>query len=147
MKTKLRTQGFTLIEILIVISMILFLFGLSLPVYQSMMFGSEVENANKILVSTLRRAQTQSTAGLDDSKWGVYVTSTHVILFKGDTYATRDTTADTSYTFPAALAVSGPTEIVFTKRYGTPSTTGTIILSLNDKIAQIVINSKIIESY
>ena len=152
MNRDIKIHGFTLLEILLVISLILFMFGLSMPVYNTMLYGSEIENGNKILVSTLRRAQNQAMANSDNSKWGVYLTTTNVTLFKGNTYFTRDNTADTIYTLPATLSVSGPSgpapvEITFTKKYGVPSITGTITLSLNGKTANIVINSKIVQSY
>lgn len=147
MRMNIRIKGFTLLEIILVVALILFLFGISMPVYQTMLFGSEVESGNKILVSTLRKAQTQSMASVSDAKWGVKLFSNNLVLFKGDSYDARDSSADSAYTLPATFVISGPTEIVFSKKYGIPSATGTITLSLNGKTANILINSKIVQSY
>jgi prepilin-type N-terminal cleavage/methylation domain-containing protein len=140
-------RAFTMIEILSVIAIMLLLFGISLPIYQSSLNSSEMDNALKIAVSTIRKAQLQSMAVSNDAQWGVRITSTTLTLFQGASYATRVATYDTDYTLPGNMAYSGPSEIVFSKLYGVPATTGTLILSKNGKSVQIVINAKGIQSY
>jgi len=140
-------KAFTLVEIISVMGMMLLLFGISLPVYQSLMFGSDVENAQKILVSTLRTAQVQSMAVQDDSKWGVHITSTQLVLFQGGSYLTRVQAYDIPYSLPSNLTVTSPGDIVFTKVYGLPETIGTITITKNEKLTTIIINSRGVQTY
>jgi len=140
-------QAFTLVEILGVIAIMSILFAISLPVYTSFLTSNEVDNATKTTVSTLRKAQLQAMAVKDDAQWGVRLTSSTITLFQGSSYALRVTSYDTNYTLPGAMAYSGPSEIVFSKLYGIPATTGTATFSKNGKSYSIVINAKGVQSY
>jgi prepilin-type N-terminal cleavage/methylation domain-containing protein len=142
-----RIKAFTLVEVLVVIALLSLLMGISLPVYQNSQYKTELENADSVTVSTLRSAQIYSMNSFRDSVWGVRISSANIVLFKGTTYATRDTAYDITYSFPGGLSISGPSEIVFSKLYGAPNTTGTISISKYSNTNQIVINAKGVKSY
>lgn len=135
-------RGFTLVELLLSIAMIGVLSAITAPVWSRIQTKNDLDVATVTLVHSLRRAQALSVASDGDSVWGVETLSGSITVFKGDSYATRDTTYDEVFDLPAAIAVGGPAEITFSKLLGAPSTTGTISLTDGSDSANIVINSK-----
>lgn len=144
----LETRGFTLVELLLSVGIIALLAGLSAPVYVSFQTRNDLEVTSQSIVEMLRRAQTYARGVNGDSQWGVAIQSSTAILFKGATYATRDATYDETQTISPSTAVSGLSEIVFSKLDATPSTTGTITLTANTNDTRtITINGKGMVSY
>lgn len=143
----MKYNAFTIVEIVLVIAVMLFLAAISLPVYESTLSNSEVDNANKILVSTIRSAQFRSMGGVEDSQWGVKINGTTITLFKGTSYASRVVTSDINYSIPVGVSQSGPSEFVFSKIYGVSNATGTITLHKNSRTVNIVINTRGVQSY
>jgi hypothetical protein len=80
-------------------------------------------------VHALREAGFFSETMKEDSQWGVNMATSTITVFKGATYATRDTTWDETYTFPPSITLSGIAQEVYTKNSNTPATTGTITLT------------------
>ena len=94
-------------------------------------------------LQTLRRAQILSQAVDGDSSWGVKLQQTDIALFKGTSYSLRDTTFDEIYTLSGNVTPSGVSEVVFSKLFCNPSTTGTLILtSSNNEVQNIALNEK-----
>ncbi len=135
-----KSDGFTLLELLLVIGILALLIITSLPLvinfYKIRALGVH-ENG---IVQTLRRAQLKAMSVEDDSSFGVYLTSEKYVLFKGNFYGIRDTAYDEIFDLPNNLSVIGPSEIVFSKLRGTPSDTGTIILTIDNRSETININ-------
>lgn len=143
-------RGFSLIEILLSVVIIGMLVGMSLPVYQSYQSRNDLDIATEGVANMLRRAQAYSKGMNDDSQWGVHVVTGSATLFKGATYASRDTTLDEINTIPASFTVTAGSDILFTKLYGVPSATGTIVTitspNTNDT-RTVTINGKGMVSY
>lgn len=139
-----RTKsGFSLIEMLLCVAVLGCIFAFSNPIYALFQTRNDLDIASDTVANELRSAQTFAQAVDGDIEWGVYVQNTGVTLFKGSTYATRDTTYDQVATFTSSMTVSGPTEIIFSKVFGLPSTTGTITLtSPNNETRTVAINAK-----
>ena len=137
-------RGFTLVEMLLSVSIIALLVGVSAPVYNSFATRNDLDVTIMGLETALRRAQTYARAVEGDSQWGVAVITGKVVLFKGATYATRDTNFDESTTVSGGITTSGLSEVVFAKMTGTPSATGTATLtssSTNDS-RTVTLNAK-----
>lgn len=135
-------RGFTLVELLLSIATIGVLSAITAPVWSRIQTKNDLDVAMVTLAHSLRRAQALSVASDGDSVWGVETLSGSITVFKGGSYATRDTTYDEVFDLPAAITVGGPAEITFSKLLGVPSTTGTISLTDGGDSANIVINSK-----
>lgn len=123
-----RTNGFTMVELLLSVGIISMLAGLSLPLYASFYNRTNLDTATDQVAHALRRAQTFSRAANGDTTWGVRVQSGSAVVFKGATYAARDATYDEIISLNN-ITPTGLSEVVFTKLYGVPSTTGTITLT------------------
>ena len=136
-------KGFTLIEILLSLAIIGIIAGFSVPIYQSFMVRNDLDIATGTVSQVLRYAQTQSQAMHGDSSWGVYIGSGKITLFKGASYASRDTDYDEETSVPSTISASGLTEVVFDLLTGEPQTIGTLtISSVNGDVRTISINEK-----
>lgn len=142
-----RVAGFSLVEMLLTMALLTGLVGISLTIYMGFLSQNQLESVRSSVMQSLTSAQANSAAEYMDSQWGVYITTSSATLFKGSSYATRDTSQDFLYNFASLVGVSGPTEVVFSKLYGFPSATGNINLSLKGKTISIQLNSRNIVSY
>lgn len=136
-------RGFTLIEVLLSVAIIGILVGLSLPIYQSFQNRNDLDIAAQNVTDTLRRAETYSRAVNGDSQWGVEIQSGAVTLFKGTSFASRNTTYDEAISMSTSISLTGLSEVLFTKVTGAPNTTGSVTLtSSNNDTRTVTINAK-----
>lgn len=140
-------QGFTLLELLLSVAIISLLAGLSLPVYRTLLSKNDLDIAAQVSANSLRRAEILSQATDGDNTWGVKAQNGSIVIFKGASYATRDTTFDETFNVPASITVGGTTEILFAKFTGLPQTTGTLNLSSESDSRAVTINSKGMVNY
>ena len=145
----MKSGGFTLIEVLLSVAIISLITGMSLPILASFNDRNDLDLTTQSIVSQLRRAQTYSRGVNGDSQWGVYAQNGNAILFKGSSYAARDTSYDESTTISPAITVTGLGELLFAKLDGTPSTTGSLTLTNTNtnETRTITINAKGMVSY
>lgn len=136
------TNGFTLLELLLVIATITILVGFSVPVSARSQVKNDLDIATSTIVQSLRRAEILSKAVDGDIGWGVNIGSGNITLFKGNTYATRDTNFDETTTLQPTITPSGLSEIDFAKFTGLPGSTGTITLTTSSDTKNITINAK-----
>jgi len=116
----LKSNGFTLLEILIVVGIIAVLMSLSLPLGLDFYRGQQLETQSQEIVQTLRRAQLKAMSVEDDSSFGVYFTDDNYTLFKGSSYTTREFQYDEVFNLSLILTLSGLSEVVFSKLEGAP---------------------------
>jgi len=136
------SHGFTLIELILSMALIATLAGITAGVYYATQVKNGLDIAATTLAQGLRRAQSSAQVGDSDSGWGMYVQSGNITLFKGSTYATRDTTADETTSYASNITASGTKEIDFAKFTGDPAATATFTLSTSADTKTITVNSK-----
>lgn len=134
---KLNT-GFTIIELMVAILIMASISTIVVTNFPVMQKQVSLNNVNQELIAVLRLAQVKAMTAESNSAYGVYfnysVTPNKYILFKGSSYASRDTTADRTYSFPRGISMGvslTPTgqQVVFSKITGVPQAYGTILLS------------------
>ena len=85
-------KGFSLIEIIISISILAIISSSAFVWFVSYQRQTELDSVSKIIISVLRDAQSRSTSGTDNKKWGVLFDNSNnkLILFRdeGFGYAT-----------------------------------------------------------
>lgn len=141
-------NGFTLLEVLLSIALISVIAGISIPIYQSFQVRNDLDIATTSTVQVLRRAQVLSQASDGDAGWGWKIESGRMVLFKGTSYASRDSLYDEVYDVPMSITPSGVSEIVYAKFTGLPSLFGTVTLTTNtNETRSITINAKGTVSY
>ena len=139
--------GFTLLEILLSISVLAIIAGVGIPVYQSFQVRNELSLATNTVAQTMRRAQTLAEAVEGDDTWGVYVGGSAITLFKGANYLGRDVAYDEIFNLSNTIVPTGDQEIIFNKFTGEPQSFGTLILTTADDSKTITINAKGLNSY
>jgi len=131
-------KGFTLVEILIVIVIVSFLLIFTLSWGMDFWKTQQIDSMAEEVIQALRRARLSSVSSGSDSSSGVYFDSGRYVLFRGTSYASRDS----EEVFLSDASFSGDiSEVVFSKLEGMPSNTGDIILTVSGKTRTININS------
>jgi len=143
-----QQAGFTLVELLVSVTIIILITGMTLPIYESFVRRNDLDLIAQSLALTIRRAETYARAVNYDSQWGVEIQSSGVTLFQGTSFAGRNTAYDETVTMPPSVSPSGLSEVQFAKFSAAPNTTGTVTLtsSANDT-RTITINAKGTVSY
>lgn len=141
-------RGFTLMEVVLTMAVLVILTGLSIPLYQAFQVKNDLAVSEEMIVQALRRAQMLSQGVDGDTTWGVSVASGSVVLFQGTSYASRDASFDETYDMSGSITPSGVSEVVFAAFTGSPQTTGTMTLtSSNNETQTVTINAKGVSAY
>lgn len=136
-------NGFTLPEILLSLSILAIIAAMSIPLYGTFMVRNDLDIAASTLTQNLRRAQALSQAGDGDTSWGVHVGVGGILIYKGVSYAARDTLYDENTSIPTSIVPSGLTDVTFSKTTGLPQAYGTFTLtSQGGEIRNVTINEK-----
>lgn len=144
----LGERGFSLVELLLSITILGMMAGLTWPVYQSYQQRNDLDVTAQSIADGLRRAQTYARSGNGDSVWGVRILSNSAVLYRGATYASRNTAYDEPTSIPSAFTVGGLSDISFAKFTAAPSATGSITLTAgSNNTRTITINEKGMVSY
>jgi len=118
------TKGFTLIELLLSVAIMGVIFGIGVPVYQSLQSSDDLDRAAASVAHAWRRAQGLARANQGDQLWGVHVATGQLTLFQGANYAGRIVAQDEITDIPATITPSGFTDAVFSKMFGLPGVIG-----------------------
>ena len=140
--TNKLSHGFTLVEMVVVIGIIGLLATISTSVYSSMKTHENLEITTTSVVEAIRHAQANTQTGKGDSVWGIKILSSSAVIFKGASYAGRDTSVDQLFDFSGGLVASGLSEIVFAKITGSTPNIGTMTLTNSYGVKNISINEK-----
>ncbi|MFA5134899.1 MAG: type II secretion system protein [Patescibacteria group bacterium] len=87
---RVQSNGFTFIEVLIVIGMLGLLSGLAIPFYQSFQVDSRLDDTAHEAAQALRRAQSMAMASDALSAFGVHFDGQQFVLFRGHAYVPGD---------------------------------------------------------
>jgi len=134
--------GFTLTEILLAVAIIAIIGAASAPYLSRFLAGGYLTTTTDKVVRTLRKAQTYSLNGKQDSVWGVHYEPKLLVLFKGDSYTTRDSSFDEKFNIPQMVGIVGLADVYFQKLRGKPSETLSITISALDDQRMITVNSE-----
>lgn len=114
------SAGYTLIEILLVIAIILTVGFLSTSFPARLIHHSEIMDAFEELSGALEKARFYAISGKKNSAWGVHYGNSAITLFKGDSYSGRDRSFDEVTGINRHISVSGFNEMVFIRPGGRP---------------------------
>jgi type II secretory pathway pseudopilin PulG len=124
-----RRSGFTLVEITISLGVTLILFGVVAIISINFIKNRTAEVVTETMVSYLRAAEQRALGSEGNISHGISLANGNLTMFRGASYAGRQTAYDTIMPYPSYIAFSGITEVIFAKQTGTPSVTGTITVN------------------
>jgi prepilin-type N-terminal cleavage/methylation domain-containing protein len=126
---KCKYNGFSLIELLVVISLAGIIFSITVPLGVDYIAKNNISVAKTTIVSAIRTAQQHSINMVDDTRWGIYTNTDHLIMYAGDSYGSRDTDLDLRHDIPTGIEMTSGLDINFASMTGIPSTNANIVLS------------------
>ncbi|OGF62775.1 hypothetical protein A2662_00215 [Candidatus Giovannonibacteria bacterium RIFCSPHIGHO2_01_FULL_45_33] len=135
-------KGFTLLEILVSMAIIVVLSALIFSVMSSFGESNKLTEANSGIIGLLRDARSRTLASEFGSNFGVHFENTKAVLFRGDVYDSASP-ANESYLLPPSIEISaidltaGAVDTVFTRLYGTTTASGTVTLRSRSVPAKI----------
>lgn len=127
-----KEDGFTLVELLIVIAVTLALAATAMPLYGRLQSARQLDAEMTLIIQNLRLARGRSVAGINNSVHGVEFASNRYILYQGSSYAARDEDFDQVFVLDSSLTISSnlaSNEVDFSKGIGLPDNTGSITIS------------------
>jgi len=141
-----KSKGFTLIEVILVLAIIIAMVVLSIPFYQSFQIRTQLSNTSQEITQTLRYSQSKAMAIEDYSNFGLHFESDKYVLFRGNSYNPTDSYNEV-YDLVETLSISvnlngGGNDIIFDRLKGSTSNYGTVtITSVNNESKIITVNS------
>lgn len=121
-------RGFTMIELIIVITIFVITAGITLPFLGNFQQVETIEVLRQDLGQTLRMAQHRSMTQQNGLKWGVRFDPNRYTLFAGPSYEERIAGMDNEYVLKSGFALSGAETIIFSEN-GMPNAPRTLTLS------------------
>lgn len=136
-------RGYTLIELLLVIVIISIVAMLSSPFYARFLLQNAVDNTVDQLSGSLRKAQVYSMTGKQGSAWSVNFSSNTITLYKGTSFAGRDSAFDEKFSVNPNVSISGMTDISYARVTGLPTPAiSTITISSGSNSKTVSVNSQ-----
>lgn len=136
----IRNFGFTLLELMLVISVASIILASSFVFYQYAYLRENGKDVKNIVWNALSTARSYALSNRENSNWGVAFATSTVIIFKGTTFSGRDSNFDELFEYRGAI-VSGLTEIYFSKRSATTTGNQSIVVSNDQNSYTFSINS------
>lgn len=134
-------RGFSLIEVMLVVGLVGAVAGVGIPLYRDYQIRNDLSLATEQVTQGLARARLMAQAGQEDNAWGFFVPAG--VLYKGESYETRDPLFDEYYPMPSTITIQGLLEVNYGKVSGSPDATGEITLTtINDDTRNILIEVK-----
>jgi len=137
-------HGFTLVELLVVLAILVIVAALAIPFVYSWQTSSDLYTDADTLTQILRRARHQAVTGQNQKAWGVYFDSANhqFILFAGGSFSSRETEFDQAFDYPESfnLTTDFGEEIYFSAYTGQASASGMVTLAAGDQSEQILIS-------
>lgn len=141
----MKSTGFSLIELILVISLVLLLATLGTSFAARFLTQNAVLNATDQLIGNFRKVQINAMMGKQNSNWGVNYASNTITLYKGNTFSTRNPVFDEKFSVNSNVSISGFSDDNFSRITGLPSNftpPQTITISGSGETKTITINSQ-----
>lgn len=137
-------KGFSMIEILVVISIFFLVTGVGLFMSFDIFRGSNIHSEKDLIISLLEKARSESMNNLNEKVHGFCVKGSNYIVFEDGTCSTntREEIYEKNSGISLTYSPTIPSEIIFDRLTGNPTWNGSISVSKDGKTAIISINSQ-----
>jgi len=131
--TGAKDGGFTLPEIIVVLSLIVIISAISVVAFFNLREKKSIDKDVDSVVSIIEKTRNMSLNRKNDSSYGVYFSTTSVSVYSGGTRITGNKISEYPLEAISKIATTSlssyGSEIDFTKITGVPNATGTITIS------------------
>ena len=140
----MKKKGFTLIEIILVISLVFIISAATIPSYSKFINGRKLQSDQNKLIENIRYARELAESGKNNSNFGVYFQESRYVLYQGEGYGNRDPSQDQIFDLSKNIELSNLNEVNFETGTSMPSTTGTLKITntANEKFRNIKVNKE-----
>lgn len=130
-----------MIEIIVVIGILVAIMSLGLFVSMDLFRGYNARSERDVVVSLLERARSRSMNNMHHTRWGVCLSGSNYILFRGSTCSAGVATNEQTPASPSATVTGLSTGVVFSQLGGT-TTAATITIAQSGRTSTITINNE-----
>ena len=128
-----RTQGITLIELLIGIAILGIIGAVAITSLSSLRGAQALKNSTASTVSVFHEARARTLASESASSYGVHIGTTELVLFQGAAYVAGNTgnkrvSLDDGVTISSISLAGGGTDVVFNRLTGGTNQNGTFVI-------------------
>lgn len=149
MKSNKTNRGYTLIEIVVVMAITVVILSVVINSFFNLAKNQALNNDYLSVTSLIDQAKSLSINSKSASQYGMYFSSSTVVLFKGPNYISTSP-ANQSYILNSRVNISvinlsgsSTDQVVFDRLTGYASASGTVAISLKDGS----VNPKVIQIY
>jgi len=133
-------QGFTLVELIVTLAILIGIFGISIFIGINFLEGESLQTERANLLSALRKTRSEAINNINQSDHGVFITTSTYILFQGTSYVSRTLAYDEVFQMKGGITLNGVPEIIFKALEGNTNASGTITINKGDKSYNILVN-------
>lgn len=135
--------GVSFLELILVVALVSILSIMSPIFYSKFILQNAVANTTDQMVGSLRKAQLYAMMSRQGDSWSLNYSSNTITLYKGTSFATRDTAFDEKFEVNPNVSVSGITDLSFSKVTGLPTpTSSTITITSANNSETITVNNQ-----
>lgn len=133
-KTNIKNRGFSFVEIMIVIGIIVLVAGIILSGFVSFRKSQTLVLDTQAIISALNQARNQTLLSKDSSVYGVHFTSNTATIFTGSTYSSNSPSNENINLYTPDISITstlsgGGSDVVFNRLTGETSKNGTITIN------------------
>lgn len=138
------TRGYTVLELLIVIAILVLLLATIIPSFLDFRRSSILNTETQELITMVNRARLLSVSSKNDEQFGVHFQTSKIVLFQGATYSAGASTNE-EHLFNSMLMLSnitvngGGSDVLFEKVTGATSQNATTTLLVTDTTASTTV--------
>ncbi|MCD8545854.1 prepilin-type N-terminal cleavage/methylation domain-containing protein [Candidatus Woesebacteria bacterium] len=132
-----HTRGFTLLEILLVIALLLLVSALSTPLLSRFVLQNHFDTTGNHVIGSIRKAQAYAESGRDESPWGVCLYNSAIRFYSGSCVSP---TYFEDFAIVSSVQVAGLSDTTFNS-VGEPSAPAVITVQVANRSRSIVMNS------
>lgn len=136
MEKKQTNRGFTLVEILAVVGILVILSAISIQVFNRYKERQSLDLNAQMISESLREARSQTLDSLEGSSYGVHLATSTITLFKGVTFDSLDPENKTRELVSPVIIVSSTVPgdvVVFERLTGATLNSGSLFVGVSGK--------------
>ncbi len=134
-------KAFTLIEILLALSLTMIVALVASPFYGKFLFVQNLSVAVDELRGSLEKARLYKMAGRGGSAWGVRVSEQTITLFRGESFGSRDSAFDETFDIPARVTLTASDDVLFGSQDGLPNVLATYTATYDGETKTYTLNA------